>query len=261
MHERAGAPATSEDLIDVDRVIQRYFDPIPDPDDPLVQVRFGTSGHRGRSLDATFTDSHVAAITKAIVDYRAKQGITGPVFVVADTHALSVPAMNTVLEVLSGAGVTALTDSNHRPTPTPAVSHAIISHNRQQPPTGLADGIIITPSHNPPADGGIKYNPPHGGPADDTVTATIAKSANIVLRNTATIPRSTPHGEPYDYVGNYVADLDRVIDMDSLRRLSTPLAVHPLGGASLHTIGPILPHTGRFPSSYSMTLSTRSSGL
>lgn len=233
MHERAGTPARPEDLIDVDDVIGRYHTTVVDPGDPDTRVIFGTSGHRGRSLDGTFTDTHVAAITQAVIEYRKATGIDGPVFVGADTHALSAPALETVLAVLAGNGVTARVDSQDRPTPTPAVSHAIIAHNKSRVASGLADGIIITPSHNPPADGGIKYNPPHGGPAEDAITAAIADRANGYLVRPGDIPRASPSPDRYDFVAEYVSDLDRVIDMGALARLSTPLAVHPLGGASV----------------------------
>jgi phosphoglucomutase len=233
MHKRAGTPATQSDLIDVREVVDAYSSITPLATNPSQQVRFGTSGHRGRSLDGSFNDAHIRAITQAIVDYRASVGITGPVFVGADTHVLSAPARHSVLEVLAGNGVTALTDSHGRPTPTPAVSHAIIAHNRVATDGLLADGIIITPSHNPPADGGIKYNPPHGGPADETITGVIAEKANDYLTRPDTIPHGPPAPTLFDYVHSYVSDLDRVIDMAALQRLHHPVAVHPLGGAAI----------------------------
>lgn len=233
MHERAGTPARPGDLIDVDEVISRYHDTVVDPANPDQRVVFGTSGHRGSSLRGSFTDTHVAAITQAVVEYRRLAGISGPVFVGADTHALSAPALQTVLEVLAGNSVNALVDSEGRPTPTPAVSHAIIAHNRTHQAPSLADGIIITPSHNPPADGGIKYNPPHGGPADDSITTVIAEIANSYLATPGDIPRATPTAQPFDFVAGYVGDLDRVVDMAALKALTIPLAIHPLGGASV----------------------------
>jgi phosphoglucomutase len=232
MDKRAGLPAHPADLIDVQAVLDAYHSIIPHPDNPSERVSFGTSGHRGRSLAGSFNDAHIRSITQAIVDYRTAQGITGPIYVAADTHLLSAPATATVLEVLAGNKVVALVDSESRPTPTPAVSHAIIRHNRHE--SAQADGIILTPSHNPPADGGIKYNPPHGGPADDTITAVIARSANDYLSRPSDIPRATPEPKPFDFVGSYVSDLDRVIDMEACRRLTTRVAVHPLGGASVH---------------------------
>jgi phosphoglucomutase len=175
MTERAGTPARESDLVDIDDLLQAYEAPAAE-DQPVV---FGTSGHRGSSLDGAFTDTHIAAITQAIVEYRAQQGVEGPVFVGADTHALSAPAQVTCLEVLAANGVTALVDAQAGWVPTPAVSRAIIRHNRGLPMGGAqADGIVITPSHNPPRDGGFKYNPPHGGPADSDATGWIAGRAN-----------------------------------------------------------------------------------
>jgi len=233
MHERAGTPATPADLIDVDSVLDAFWSITPNPAIPEHRVSFGTSGHRGRSVDGSFNDAHIRAITQAIVDYRASSGIKGPVFVGADTHLLSAPALQSVLEVLAGNNVEAVTDSGGRPTPTPALSHAIIAHNRLVSGGELADGIVITPSHNPPPDGGIKYNPPHGGPADEAVTRVIADLANDYLARVSEIPRGSPHSTPFDYVNSYVSDLDRVIDMAALRQLSHPIGVHPLGGAAL----------------------------
>ena len=233
MHERAGTPATASDLIDVEEVISAYHSITPDPSKPSERVSFGTSGHRGRSLDGSFNEAHIHAITQAIVDYRVSAGITGPIYVGADTHLLSTPALQSVLEVLAGNQVAAFTDSHGRPTPTPAVSHAIIAHNRTALAGALADGIIITPSHNPPADGGIKYNPPHGGPADEGITAVIADSANNYLTRLSDIHHAPPTPTPFDYVESYVSDLDRVIDMAALRQLPHTVAVHPLGGAAI----------------------------
>ncbi len=233
MHERAGAPATPSDLIDTQAVVDAYSAITPDPAEPSQRVRFGTSGHRGRSLEGSFNDTHIRAITQAVVDYRASAGISGPVFVGADTHLLSTPALHSVLKVLAGNGVTALTDSLGRPTPTPAVSHAIIAHNRGTPGNLQADGIIITPSHNPPADGGIKYNPPHGGPADETITGVIAEKANDYLSRVEDIRHQAPAPTPFDFVQSYVSDLDRVINMAALRTLPQRVAVHPLGGAAI----------------------------
>ena len=233
MHERAGTPATDSDLIDINAVLDAFSSITPDPAEPSQRVSFGTSGHRGRSLDGSFNDAHIRAITQAVVDYRSSAGIGGPVFVGADTHLLSAPALQSVLEVLAGNGVDALTDSHSRPTPTPAISHAIIAHNRLAPAGLLADGIIITPSHNPPADGGIKYNPPHGGPADENVTAVIAEKANDYLTRLADIPHAPPSPTPFDYVRSYVSDLDRVVDMAALGQLTQRVGVHPLGGAAI----------------------------
>jgi phosphoglucomutase len=233
MHERAGTFATVSDLIDTQAVTAAYQAITPDPADPAQRVSFGTSGHRGRSVDGSFNDAHIRAITQAIVDYRATAGITGPIFVGADTHLLSAPALQSVLNVLAGNQILALTDSLGRPTPTPAISHAIIAHNRKAVGGSVADGIIITPSHNPPADGGIKYNPPHGGPADEAITNVIAGKANDYLTRLDDIWQKPPTPTPFDYVQSYVSDLGRVIDMSALRSLPHPVAVHPLGGAAI----------------------------
>src|SRR5919199_681352 len=182
MSSRAGTPATASDLIDVEALIHAYWHQHPDVDDPEQKVAFGTSGHRGSSLKSAFNDDHIAAITQAIVEYRAGQGITGPLFIGADTHALSAPAQTTALDVLVANGVRVLTDAHDGYTPTPAVSHAILTYNG--PGQGAqADGIVAPPSHNPPADGGFKYNPPHGGPADTDVTKAIQDAANDLLRD------------------------------------------------------------------------------
>ena len=234
MHARAGQQAVDSDLIEVDEHLRAYAEFLPDPTIASQRVIFGTSGHRGRAVDRSFTLHHIRAITQAIVDYRAEAGITGPVYVGADTHLLSAPALRTCLEVLAANGVRALVDAEDRPVPTPALSHAIIAHNRTARPGDRADGIILTPSHNPPADGGIKYNPPHGGPADETVTTWVAQRANDLLADTTAIPFAPGAGEPFDYVSSYVSDLDRVIDMDALKTLPSAVGVHPLGGASVH---------------------------
>ena len=180
MASRAGTVALPQDLVDLSALMDAYYDLSPDMGDPAQRVAFGTSGHRGSSLKYSFNEPHIAAITQAIVEYRAGQGITGPLFMGKDTHALSEPAQNTALEVLAGNGVEVLIDARHGYTPTPAVSHAILSHNKGRT-EALADGIVVTPSHNPPGDGGFKYNPPHGGPADSDATGWIANRANELL--------------------------------------------------------------------------------
>ena len=230
---RAGTPAQSSDLVDVDALLAAYHDRVPDLDDPAQRVVFGTSGHRGSSLDGAFTDTHIAAITQAIVEYRATQGTTGPIFVGADTHALSIPAQRTALEVLTANGVAAFVDANDGYVPTPALSHAIITHNR----SGLADadGIVITPSHNPPRDGGFKYNPPHGGPADSDATNWIADRANEIIANGS---RDVKRGaaietHAYDYRLHYVADLAYILDIDRIREAGLHIGADPLGGASV----------------------------
>jgi phosphoglucomutase len=229
---RAGTPAQPDDLVDLDALLRAYEAP-PAADQPVV---FGTSGHRGSSLDGAFTDTHIAAITQAIVEYRAAQGVLGPVFVGADTHALSAPAQQTALEVLTANGVTALVDSEGAFTPTPAVSRAIIRFNRGLPAGGAqADGIVITPSHNPPRDGGFKYNPPHGGPADSDATGWIAGRANeIIAGGNREVKRSADtRVEGYDFRGEYVHDLAAVLDLGAIRSSGLRLGADPLGGASV----------------------------
>lgn len=234
MTSRAGTPAQPHDLIDVEALVAAYVDRQPNMDDPAQRVAFGTSGHRGSSLDGAFTDTHIAAITQAIVEYRAQHGITGPVFVGADTHALSAPAQRTALEVLAGNGVTALVDSRAGFVPTPALSHAIIRHNREAS-GGQADGIVITPSHNPPRDGGFKYNPPHGGPADSDATGWIADRANAIIRGgNAEVKRSVVvDTQPYDYRRHYVDDLRHIVNLGAVRDAGLRIGADPLGGASV----------------------------
>ena len=234
MTSRAGTPAQPHDLVDVEALVAAYVDRQPDMDDPAQRVAFGTSGHRGSSLDGAFTDTHIAAITQAIVEYRAQHGITGPVFVGADTHALSAPAQRTALEVLAGNGVTALVDSRAGFVPTPALSHAIIRHNREAS-GGQADGIVITPSHNPPRDGGFKYNPPHGGPADSDATGWIADRANAIIRGgNAEVKRSVVvDTQPYDYRRHYVDDLRHIVNLGAVRDAGLRIGADPLGGASV----------------------------
>jgi len=227
---RAGTPAQPEDLVDVDALLRAYAGPAS-PDQPVV---FGTSGHRGSSLDGAFTDTHIAAITQAIVEYRAEQGITGPVFVGADTHALSAPAQATALEVLAANGVTAIVDAEAGWVPTPSLSRAVIRFNRQTSGP-QADGIVITPSHNPPRDGGFKYNPPHGGPADSDATGWIAGRANEIIAGGNAHVRRRAGGtvERYDYRGEYVRDLANAIDIPAIRAAGLRLGADPLGGASV----------------------------
>lgn len=237
MNDRAGTVAQASDLIDVDELVSAYYMRIPDVSIPEQRVVFGTSGHRGSSLDTAFTETHIAAITQAIVEYRSGQGVTGPLFIGKDTHGLSRPAEKTALEVLAANGVTALVDEFDDYVPTPALSHAIIAHNARALPGGaLADGIIITPSHNPPRDGGFKYNPPHGGPADSDATNWIADRANALI---ADGNREVRRGEPdgvgsYDFRGHYVDDLANIIDLDAIRSAGLHIGADPLGGASVH---------------------------
>ncbi len=236
MNARAGKPATPDDLIDVRALIAAYYALVPDVTVAEQRVVFGTSGHRGSSLDAAFNETHIAAITQAICEYRAAQGITGPLFIGRDTHALSRPAETTALEVLEANGVHALVDEFDDFVPTPALSHAIISYNADQSHTDQADGIVITPSHNPPRDGGFKYNPPHGGPADSDATGWIADRANeLILDHSRGVKRGEPSAvDTYDYRGAYVADLANIIDFDAIRAAKLHIGADPLGGASVH---------------------------
>jgi phosphoglucomutase len=248
MHPRAGTPALPEDLIDVDALVGAYYDRVPDPADPLQQVVFGTSGHRGSAFDTAFNEAHIVAITAAIVEYRRTQGTDGPLFIGRDTHGLSEPAWSTALEVLAAAEVEVRVDARSSWTPTPGVSHAILTHNgagtsqgvRTHGP-GRADGIVVTPSHNPPRDGGFKYNPPHGGPADADATSWIATRANELLaggwRDVPRVPltQALTAGttRKHDYMSAYVADLVNVIDIEAIRAAGVRIGADPLGGASV----------------------------
>ena len=239
-HPRAGTPALPEDLIDVAAVDRAYYDTTPDPSNPLQQVVFGTSGHRGSSLDGAFNEAHILATTQAIVEYRTTAGITGPLFIGFDTHALSIPAWRSALEVLVANDVTVYTARQDAFTPTPAVSHAILSFNRDNP-GNLSDGIVVTPSHNPPRDGGFKYNPPSGGPADTSITAVVAARANELLTQKLVgvkrIPferaRSSDLVTEYEFQGNYVDHLQNVVDMTAIRDAGIRIGADPLGGASV----------------------------
>jgi phosphoglucomutase len=235
MTSRAGNTAQPSDLVDISELLDAYYRLTPDVTNPDQKVVFGTSGHRGSSLDAAFNETHIAAITQAIVEYRAGQGITGPLFMGRDTHALSRPAETTALEVLVANGVRVLVDEFEDYVPTPALSHAIIAYNRDS--AGVqADGIVITPSHNPPRDGGFKYNPPHGGPADSDATGWIANRANELIANgNREVLRAEPSGvETYDFRGSYVNDLENIIDIEAIRKAGVHIGADPLGGASVH---------------------------
>ncbi|MFD5231817.1 phosphoglucomutase (alpha-D-glucose-1,6-bisphosphate-dependent) [Streptomyces qaidamensis] len=250
-HERAGSPAGPEDLVDVARLVTAYYARRPDLDDPGQRVTFGTSGHRGSSLAAAFNDDHIAATSQAICEYRAGQGIDGPLFLGADTHALSEPARVTALEVFAANEVTVLIDDADGYTPTPAVSHAILTHNRGRT-TGLADGVVVTPSHNPPADGGFKYNPPSGGPAASDATSWIQDRANEIIRGGLKDVRRVPYARAlaapatgrYDFLGTYVADLPDVLDLDAIRAAGVRIGADPLGGASVAYWGRIAEQHG-----------------
>ena len=277
-HERAGQIALPEDLVDIAELVTAYYTREIDPQDVGQQVAFGTSGHRGSSLDNAFNEAHILATTQAIVDYRSQENIGGPVYIGRDTHALSEPAMVSALEVLIANAVPVFVDAAGRYTPTPAVSHAILSHNAALTGgvTGTdpkrADGIVITPSHNPPRDGGFKYNPPSGGPAGTDATDWIAARANGYLGRALEGVKRVPvsgvldeRAQRFDFMGNYVADLDNVVDMAAIRESGLHIGADPMGGASvdywgaiaeayglnLEVVNPIVDATWRF-----MTLDT-----
>ena len=235
-HPRAGTPALPEDLVDVGELLAAYDDRHPDPDDPGQRVSFGTSGHRGSSLRTTFNDDHIAATSQAICEYRAQQGTDGPLFIGRDTHALSELAWVTAIEVFQANGVHVEADADDAFTPTPAVSHAILTHNRSGV-SGIADGVVVTPSHNPPPDGGFKYNPPSGGPADNDATGWIADRANELLAAKLDGVRRQPLDRArlarYDFMGEYVSDLPSVLDLDAIRDAGVRIGADPLGGASV----------------------------
>jgi phosphoglucomutase len=241
IHPLAGKPAPKEVLVDTNKVRREFYARTPDFADLTQRVAFGTSGHRGSSLDSSFNETHVLAIAQAICDYRSSQGIDGPLYMGKDTHALSEPAFTTALEVLAGNSVQTMIDCNGGYTPTPAVSHAILTFNNLGRTRGLADGIIITPSHNPPQDGGFKYNPPSGGPAETSVTRWIEDRANQLisgnLRAVARMPydkaRRAATTHTHDYVGKYVAELDSVVDMQAIAGARLKIGVDALGGAGL----------------------------
>ena len=242
MTSRAGLPAEDTDLIDVDELIAAYYDRTPNPDVAAERVVFGTSGHRGSSLSNSFNENHILATTQAIVDYRAAQGITGPLFLGRDTHALSLPAERRAIEVLVANGVDVRVDARDSWVPTPALSHAILTYNRDLAPdaAGRADGIVVTPSHNPPRDGGFKYNPPHGGPADTDATGWIADRANELIANGLDGVKRESFADidwdalpSYDFRDVYVRDLASIIDVDAIRRAGVRIGADPLGGASV----------------------------
>ena len=251
-HPRAGQPAQAHDLIDVDELVAAYYDEHPDAHNPDQQVVFGTSGHRGSSLNAAFNEDHILATTQAICEYRASQGFDGPLFIGRDTHGLSEPAWRTALEVLVANGVEVLVDDRDSCTPTPAVSHAILRANRGKTSgsSGLADGIVVTPSHNPPSDGGFKYNPPHGGPADTDATSVIAARANELIRAGLKDVKRVPYEQArassaaYDFLGIYVDDLPGVVDLAKIKEAGIRIGADPLGGASVNYWGAIAERHG-----------------
>jgi phosphoglucomutase len=249
MQTRAGQPATDDDLVDVAALVTAYYTEHPDPAQPSQQVAFGTSGHRGSALRLSFNEDHIAATTQAICELRAAAGITGPLFIGRDTHALSEPALVTALEVLAANDVPVLADSRDGYTPTPSVSRAILVHNAGRT-AGLADGIVVTPSHNPPEDGGFKYNPPDGGPAGSQLTGPIQDRANELLRGGLRDVRRFPAARAraqagrYDFLGAYVAELPAVVDLDAIRAAGVRIGADPLGGASVAYWGEIAGHYG-----------------
>jgi len=246
IHELAGQPAPKSLLADIPKLISAYHTQKPDVSDPGQQVSFGTSGHRGSSLKNSFNEDHILAISQAIGEYRASQNITGPLFMGMDTHALSEPALATALEVFAAAGITVMIQKDLGYTPTPVISHAILTYNQGRK-EGLADGVVVTPSHNPPEDGGFKYNPPEGGPADTETTRTIQDRANELLREGLTNIKRVPFEKAlkadsihqHDYIGPYIADLKHIIDMEAIAGASLQIGVDPLGGSAVHFWDPI----------------------
>ncbi|MGE0681936.1 MAG: phosphoglucomutase (alpha-D-glucose-1,6-bisphosphate-dependent) [Candidatus Binatia bacterium] len=247
----AGKPAEPSMLANIPRLITAYYAEQPDPTVREQQVAFGTSGHRGSAFKCSFNEAHILAITQAICEYRQQQGITGPLFLGMDTHALSEPAFVSALEVLAAHGVEVMIDHAGGYTPTPVISHAILTHNRGRK-TGLADGVVISPSHNPPEDGGFKYNPPHGGPADTNVTRWVEERANALLAERLKNVRRISYAQArraatthrHDYISAYIGDLDAVIDMKTLRDAKLSIAVDPLGGAGVDYWTPIAERYG-----------------
>ena len=245
----AGKPAPIDSLVDVAKLVTAYYVNIPDPTVAAQRVAFGTSGHRGSAFDASFNEAHVLAITQAICQYRKEHGINGPLFMGIDTHALSEPACASALEVLAANGVEVMLALNDEYTPTPAISHAILTHNRGGS-SGLADGIVVTPSHNPPRDGGFKYNPPNGGPAGQEITDWIGVTANRFLETSLDGVRRVPHARAlraattyrHDFLSAYVGDLGSVVDMDVIRGARIRMGVDPLGGAGVHYWARIAAH-------------------
>ena len=247
----AGKPVDPSSLVNVPRLVTAYFASKPDPSDPTQRVAFGTSGHRGTSLKNSFNENHILATTQAICDHRRETGLTGPLFVGIDTHALAEPALVSAMEVFAANGVDIMVDERGGYTPTPVISHAILSYNKGRT-SGLADGVVISPSHNPPEDGGYKYNPPHGGPADTDVTAKVEKAANAYMeadmKGVARMPyaraRKAPSTHLHDYIRPYVADLGNAVDMALIKSSGVKIGIDPLGGAAVHYWQPLIEHYG-----------------
>ena len=245
------SPRNAATLAPFPRLVTAYFAGKPDPADPAQRVAFGTSGHRGTSLKNSFNENHILATTQAICDYRRETGLTGPLFIGIDTHALAESALVSAVEVFAANGVDIMIDDRGGYTPTPVISHAILSYNKGRT-SGLADGVVITPSHNPPEDGGYKYNPPHGGPADTDVTAKVEKAANAFMaadmKGVARMPyeraRKAPTTHLYDYIRPYVADLGNAVDMALIKSSGVKIGIDPLGGAAVHYWQPLIEHYG-----------------
>ena len=247
----AGKTVEPSMLVNVPRLVTAYFTGKPDPAVRSQRVAFGTSGHRGSAFDGAFNEAHILAISQAICHHRSRNGVTGPLFIGIDTHALSEPALASALEVFAANDVDTMIDEHRGYTPTPAISHAILTYNKNRK-SGLADGVVITPSHNPPEDGGFKYNPPNGGAAETDVTTWIERAANVLLETgldgLRRVPydraRKSPHVHQYDYIGPYVADLENVVDMEAIRSSGVKIGIDPLGGASVHFWQPIIERYG-----------------
>jgi phosphoglucomutase len=247
----AGKTVPPSMLVNVPRLVTAYFTGKPDPADPAQRVSFGTSGHRGSAFNNAFNEAHILAISQALCNHRRAAGVTGPLFVGIDTHALAEPALASALEVFAANDVTVMVDEHHGYTPTPVISHAILTYNKNRT-SGLADGVVITPSHNPPEDGGFKYNPPNGGPADTDITTAVERAANAFLETDLVgvkrilYARALKSGfiHRYDYVGPYVADLANVVDMDAIRASGVKIGIDPLGGAAVHYWQPIIERYG-----------------
>jgi phosphoglucomutase len=251
LHKLAGQPAPIELLTNIPRLVSAYYTLKPDPGEPAHRVSFGTSGHRGSSIKHTFNEDHILAITQAICELRRQQGIDGPLFVGMDTHALSEPALATAVEVFAANGVDIMVQAGLGYTPTPVISHAILAYNHDRS-GGLADGVVITPSHNPPVDGGFKYNPPSGGPAGTQTTTLIQDRANEIIRGRLKEVRRWPYSRAkiapttheYDYIDPYVSDLKQVIDLESIAAAGVKIGVDPMGGAGLAYWAPIAERYG-----------------
>ncbi|WP_245315168.1 phosphoglucomutase, partial [Bradyrhizobium yuanmingense] len=251
VHPAAGKQASPDVLTNIPRLVTAYFAGKPDASDPAQRVAFGTSGHRGTSFKNTFNEGHILATTQAICDYRKEKGLTGPLFIGIDTHALAEPALASAIEVFAANGVEVMIDKDGGYTPTPVISHAILTYNKDRT-SGLADGVVITPSHNPPEDGGYKYNPPHGGPADTDVTAAVEKCANAYLageledvkRIDYAKARKAANVHAYDFITPYVADLGNVVDLDLVKSAGVKIGIDPLGGAAVHYWHPIIERYG-----------------